>query len=233
MYRIQRSLCILAAAAWPAVALPADNAYSQMAPLEQYLMPADAEIALARSAAPASISSHAAVLVLDRKGYRTAVEGDNGFACIVERSWATGADDPEFWNPRMRAPICFNAPAVRSFLPFTLKRTEWVLAGESKAGMFARLSAALDRKELPSPEPGSMCYMMSRQGYLNDRAGPWRPHLMFFTPLTEAAAWGADLPGSPVMASRDAEDRLTVFMVPVGHWSDGSAAPGAGMQETK
>jgi hypothetical protein len=54
--------------------------------LDQYLIPDEkAEIALARSAAPASISDKAEVMVLRRDGYATAVKGSNGFTCIVER----------------------------------------------------------------------------------------------------------------------------------------------------
>lgn len=47
---------------------------------------------------------------------------------------------------------------------------------------------------------------------------------MFFVPLTEPAAWGADLPGSPLIGAKDAEDRLTVFLLPVAEWSDGTVA---------
>ena len=51
-------------------------AYTVMAPLDQYLIPDEkAEIALARSAAPASISDAAEVMVLRREGYATAVKG--------------------------------------------------------------------------------------------------------------------------------------------------------------
>jgi hypothetical protein len=210
--------------AWPAQAQDAKATYLNMAPLDQYLT-ADrsAEIALARSAAPESISRDAEVMVLGQHGYETAVKGKNGFVCVVERSWTTGIDDPEFWNPKLRGPICFNPPAARSYLPLTLKKTEWVLAGQSKAQMFGNLKAAFDRKELPTLEPGAMCYMLSRQGYLNDHDGHWHPHLMFFMPQPGGATWGANLPGSPILASEDAEDRLTVFLVPVAKWSDGTA----------
>jgi hypothetical protein len=75
-----------------------------------------------------------------------------------------GIDDPDFWNPKLRAPICFNPPAVRSYLPQTIRKTELILAGRSKAQMFEHIQAALDRKELPAPEFGAMCYMMSKQG---------------------------------------------------------------------
>src|ERR1700745_3075091 len=76
--------------------------YPIMASLDQYLITdRNAEIALARSAAPASISNDARVLVLGRHGYETAVEGKNGFVCLVERSWMSHFDSPEFWNPKL------------------------------------------------------------------------------------------------------------------------------------
>ena len=196
--------------------------YPSMAPLEQYLMDRNSEIALAQTAAPESISRDADVLVLGRHGYETARKGKNGFACIVQRSWTAGIDDPDFWNPKLRAPICFNAPAARSFLPRTIKKTELVLAGRTKNEMFETIKAAIGKKDLPAPEPGSMCYMLSKQGYLSDRDGHWHPHLMFFAPLTEPSAWGANLNASPVLASQDTIEQLTVFLVPVGQWSDGT-----------
>lgn len=68
-----------------------------------------------------------------------------------------------------------------------------------------------------------MCYMLSKQGYLSDHDGHWHPHLMFFVSQTDAVTWGANLPGSPILASSAPEDRLTVFLIPVGKWSDGTA----------
>jgi hypothetical protein len=209
--------------AWQASAQEARTAYPSMAPLDQYLMERSAEIAMARSAAPASISEDAEVMVLGRHGYETAAKGKNGFVCIVERAWASGIDEPDFWNPKQRGPICLNPPAVRSYLPQTILKTESILAGRSKAQMFEDLKAALDKKKLPPPESGAMSYMMSKQGHLNDRAGHWHPHLMFFVPPTDAATWGADLQGSPIIRADDPQGRMTVFMVPVGHWSDGTA----------
>jgi hypothetical protein len=69
--------------------------YPRMASLDQYLMDRDAEIALARSAAPPSIASDATVMVLGKHGYETAVEGKNGFVCIVGRTWTDGFDRPD------------------------------------------------------------------------------------------------------------------------------------------
>jgi hypothetical protein len=198
--------------------------YPAMAPVEQYLMAdRNAEIALARSAAPESVSGDAEVLVLGRHGYETAVKGKNGFVCLVERGWTAGVDDPDFWNPKLHGPLCLNPQAARSYLPLTIKKTELVLAGKSKTQMVDAISASFDNKELPSLEPGAMCYMLSKQGYLGDGNGHWRPHVMFFVPISASRTWGANLPGSPVLASDSAHDRLTIFMIPVAKWSDGTA----------
>ena len=217
------ALVIMFGAAWQARAEDAKAPYPTMAPLEQYLIPdRNAEMALARSAAPESISHDAEVLVLGQRGYETAVKGKNGFVCFVQRSWAAGPDDPEFWNPKLRSPICLNPPAARSFLPLIIKKTEWVLAGRSKAQISEDLQAVFDKKDLPALEPGAMSYMQSKQGNLNDSAGRWHPHVMFFVPLAEAQTWGANLPGSPMLATEDAPERMTIFMVPVAKWSDGT-----------
>ena len=218
-------LAILFCAAWQTKAQETKRLYPKMAPLGQYLMDRDAEIALARSAAPDSISHDAEVLVLGRHGYETAVKGKNGFVCVVERSWTTGSGDPEFWNAKLRGPICFNPPAARTYLPLTIKKTELILAGQSEEQMFAAIRTALDKKELPALEPNAMCYMLSKEGYLNDGAGRWHPHLMFFLPGTGDARWGEDLPGSPIITTKDVDDRLTILMIPVRRWSDGTVDP--------
>jgi hypothetical protein len=209
-----------------AVSLCAQGKYPKMAPVAEYREArAGAEIALARSAAPPSISDNAEVLVMGARGYERAAAGTNGFVCVVERSWATEPGDAEFWNTKIRAPICFNPAAARSVLPDYLKRSEWVLAGVSEDAILERTKAAVAAKTLPAPEPGAMCYMMSKQGYLNDRDVHWHPHLMFFTPHTADAAWGANLHGSPVLAAQGKIEPGTVFFIPVMHWSDGTPAP--------
>jgi hypothetical protein len=199
-----------------------------MAKLDQYLMKdRSAEIALARSAAPPAISNGARVLILGRQGYETAAEGTNGFTCLVERSWMCPFDHPDFWNPKLRGPVCYNAPASRSVLPMTLHRTQLALAGSSKPQMLAQLEA--EQTQHPTaPEQGAMSYMMSRLQYLGDSAGSWFPHLMFHVPKTPTEAWGGNVAGSPVMVDdehRQVPEPQTIFMVPVGHWSDGTPAP--------
>ena len=214
-------------------AFPCLNGYAQlakapcpaMAPLGEYLMPESAEIALARSAAPASISGDAEVMVLRRDGYATAVKGKNGFVCIVERAWGKATDDSEFWNQKMRAPHCFNPQAARTFLQIYLMKTKLVLAGKSKTEIFKATTSALDHKELPPLEPGAMAYMMSKQQYLSDHDVSWHPHVMFFAAGDATKSWGADLPDSPVMAANDPEERVTILFVLADKWSDGTVAP--------
>jgi hypothetical protein len=139
-----------------AAAQDSKEPYPTMAPIEQYLMDRDAEIALARSAAPDAISHDASVLVLSRHGYETAVEGKNGWVCWVGRGGMAMFDNPEFWNPRVRAADCLNPPAARSILPYAYKRAELLLAGHSKREVIAAIKAAIDKKELPSLEQGTV-----------------------------------------------------------------------------
>lgn len=215
-------LLVQAALACAAPAFAATTSHEAMAPLDRYLMPKAAEIALARSAAPAAISAAAEVMVLGRRGYSTAVKGRNGFLCIVERSWAVASTDPAYWDPAVRGPICFNTVAARSFLPIYLMKTRLLLAGKSRATVLQTIDSALDRKELPALAPGAMCYMMSKGQEIGDPVSHWHPHLMFFVADGTVANWGADLPGSPVMSAPDPEERATILMVLVNHWSDGT-----------
>ena len=203
---------------------PDPKAVSEMAPVDQYLM-ADraAEIALARSAAPESISRDAEVRVLGRRGFETAVKGKNGFVCIVGRSW-TSAADADFWDPKVRVPLCVNAAAARSYLLHVSKLTEMGLAGRTPAQMNEAVSAAIARRELPPMEPGAMCYMMSKEGYGGESIPHWPSHLMFFFTDGDLASWGANLPGSPVVGVNDPVEHLTQFVVAVRRWSDGTPA---------
>ena len=199
--------------------------YVHIAAIDQYLMDRETEIALARSAAPSSISRDAEILVLGPEGYATAVKGKNGFVCIVERSWMAPYDDPEFLNPDQRLPLCLNPPAAQTHLPLTIRATELALSGMSKSRMFDAIKTAFEKKELPSPAPGSMCYMMSRQQYFGRRYRNADPHLMFWFPRDDEMNWGAGLPASPVYVHQDSPDPITTFIISVSKWSDGTAAP--------
>lgn len=206
--------------AWPAAGADRTAAYPNMAPVAEYMMPRDAEIALARSAAPASISGAAGIFVMGRQGYETVATSGNGFVCLVERAWMAGFDTPEFWNPKIRGPMCLNPAAVRTYLPQTLLRTRLALSGRSKAQIAAAVESAVARHELPAIEGGALCYMLSKDGYLADDGGHWHPHMMFFAPASDPVSWGAGLDGSPVLAAKDAY--ITIFMIPVRKWSDGT-----------
>jgi hypothetical protein len=203
--------------------------YATMAPIEQYLMAdRDAEIALARTAAPPPIAKDATVLVLTRQGYEKAVEGTNDFVCSVERSWYSPFTDPEYWNPKERSPSCLNGPAARSVLPIQHKVTALALSGLTKDAIIARVKESIAKGELRGPEIGSMSYMMSPQQYLNDGGQHWHPHLMFYMPgEMNPEVWGSNLPtGSAVFGGGQdmpGGGRMpwTIFVVPVPKWSNG------------
>ena len=206
------------------VAQDLSTPYRKMALIEQYLMDRSAEIELARTAAPDSISRDAEVVVLGRHGFETAVKGKNGFVCIVGRGWSSAAD-PDFWNPKVRVPMCMNAPAARTYLIAIAKITELGLAGRTLSEVNEAIANAIAKKELPAMEPGSMCYMTGKQGYGGDVVPHWPPHLMFFYSDTDPAIWGANLPGSPIVGFADPLSHLTQFVIAVEQYSDGSPAP--------
>lgn len=200
--------------------------YPSMAPIDQYLMDRDGKISLARSAAPEAISRDAKVLVLGRHGYETGRRRQEWFCvCVVERAWTADLDSSEF--PKIRGAVCLNAPAARSILPITYRRTEMVLAGQKKAQMMEGNKAAFEKGELPPLEPGAMSYMISKAAYLTDDDDHNVAHLMFYAAPLDGKAWGADLPKSPVMLNPQFKGAqpVDVFIVPVARWSDGSAAP--------
>jgi hypothetical protein len=220
------ALVIVLSLPWPARAQDSGPLYERMAPIEQYLMTdRNTEVAFARTAAPESISRDAEVLVLGRHGYETAVKGNNGWVCVVERSWMAPFDDPEFLNPDQRVPLCLNPPGARTHLPLTFKTTELAMAGQSKTQMYDSIKAAYDKKELPLPEPGAMCYMMSKQQYFSRKAGNADPHLMFWFPKTDDMFWGAAFPDSPIDVHQYSPQPITEFDISVSKWSDGTAAP--------
>ena len=235
-YTLGAALLIAALGDGPALAQDAPAPYPKLAPIEQYLMDRDAEIALARSAAPASISKDATVLVLGRHGYETAATGTNGFVCMVARGWVGALDWPEAFNPKTRGAECLNPQAARSIVPLAEIRTEMFFAGRSRSEIIARIKDALRQGESPALEPGAMSYMMGRNSYLTDQGNHNMPHVMFYVPDADDAAWGAKMAGSPVGSGPywsfyDKTDGdfaglpiIHVFTVMVGQWSDGTPA---------
>ena len=242
MIRAIASFALLAilGAAWPVRAQNSKTLYPKMAPIDQYLMGRDAEIALARTAAPESISRDATILVLGRHGYETAVQGHNGFVCLVDRSWGAAFDWPEFWNPKVRSAYCVNPPAARSIIPIVREKTELLLAGRPKTEVIDALKASFAKRELPALEPGAMSYMMGKGSYLTDKGSHDLAHVMFYT-ASDAAAWGANLSNSPVKGgnsmwfyAQQSKNQLkglpaiNIFIVGVQEWSDGTSANSPG-----
>jgi len=203
--------------------------------IRPYLM-ADraAEIALARTAAPASVSAKATVLVLGAHGYVEAAKGTNGFTCAVMRSFAGKPTDANFWTPSLSAPHCFNPPASRSVLPAVLARAEWALAGATPAEMTARTKAAYAGHRFSMPATGAMAYMLSPKQHLADTDPHWMPHLMFYYDRSvSAATFGAGGEESPILDATggDASSPIQVIYIPTHAWADGTVnthkAPGA------
>lgn len=161
--------------------------YPRMAAISQYQMEESAEIQLARSAAPNSISGDATILVLRRQGYETAVEGKNGFVCMVARSWMAALDWPEFWNPKVRAADCMNPQAARSILPIAFLRSRMAMAGRSKAEILSAVKAAFENRQMPTFESGAMDYMT--------HVGPLLVLLVEGTIANERAATDSCVPG--------------------------------------
>ena len=195
------------------------------APVDQYMMSRDAEIALAKSAAPPSISDKATVMVLTPQGYETAIKGSNGFVCLVERSWLAELTNPGVWNPAVRGHDCLNVPAARSVLPHYLERAKWAMTGLTIPQMIARTKAELAAKTYVMPEAGAVAFMLSKEQKVGDQAAHWHPHLMFFIANVSDADMGANLAGSPLLHPfATAPDVYGIFLVPVGKWSDGTPA---------
>lgn len=201
----------------------ARSPYPNMAPVAQYMMAtSEEEIALARSAAPPSVSRDAEILILTPHGYVTAVKGKNGFVCLVERSWNADFNDPLFWSPLIRGADCLNPEAARAIIPHYRERANWALAGISKAEMLARTKAEISAHTYILPGPGAMSFMLSKEQRLGDPISNWHPHLMFFVANATDASWGANFDSSPVLIGVTGSDPIKTFLVPVGKWSDGT-----------
>lgn len=202
--RTRTLICCVLAVAWTVGAfLPvasAAPAYQHMAPASQYLMNGSAEIALARSAAPPSISQKATVLVLTAHGYVVASTGTNGFVCYVGRSWLASFDWPEYWNPHVRAAGCLNSIAAQTMVPIEKLRATLAMEGRSPLEMANAVKTALGKGEIPPLGSGGVSYMMSRRSYLQDALPHNVAHVMFYFPLDGAASLGAGLAGSPIIA---------------------------------
>ena len=190
-------------------------------PLSEYLMPQDAETALAKSAAPDNISGRATIKVLTPSGFRVVHEGDNGFVCMVMRGFAAPTYTPPqlrdlVYDAALRAPICFDPTAARTVMPFYELRTKLGMEGKAPEQIAAGLQAAYARGELPKRNEVSFAYMWSANQNLGGGVGHWHPHMMVFTPYYENSMLGNNPFGAPLpLVTDDAGTPFAVVVIPV------------------
>ncbi len=215
MRRLPFALLLLATIATP---LAAQGKYP---PVDAYLMPRDAEIALARSAAPPALADRASVKVLTKSGFEVAQEGDNGLVCLVMRGFSAPTYTPAafraiVYDPTIHAPICFAAPAVRAVLPYYELRTKLALAGKDPDQITEALQAAYVKGELPRRDGATFAYMFSAHQHLGPGIGAWHPHMMVFVPYADAATVGATPFGETLpTVTDDAGTPFAVVVIPV------------------
>jgi hypothetical protein len=218
----------VACAAGSAGAIPAAAQRAAAVDVGPYLMPdRAAEIALARSAAPRSISDSATIMVLGRVGFVTAVQGTNGFTCLVVRSLSDPLTSPTRWNPKSVAPHCFNPPAARTVLPTVLAQTAWVIAGLTNEQIIKRFDDGYASHRFVSPAAGAMTYMLSPEQTLGPNNSHWVPHLMFYYDKSASPSmWGVGDSVTTIINGSAGDPNATVLMllVPVRRWSTGASA---------
>ena len=195
-------------------------------PLSEYMMTPEAEIALAKSAAPESVSAHATVKILTASGYKVAAQGDNGFICLVMRGWSAPTYTPAqfrdlVYDAAVRAPICFNPPAAREVLPYYELRSKLGMEGKTPDQISESVQAAYSKGELPRREEVSFAYMWSADQNLGTGIGHWHPHMMIFAPYYDNSLLGNNEFGSPLPQLSD--DARTPFAVVVIRVDDGLA----------
>jgi hypothetical protein len=206
------------------IAIPAASLHAQQSkypPLDRYLMPRDAEVALARSAAPPSISDHATIKVLTRSGFEVAHQGDNGAVCMVMRGFSAPTYTPApfrdlVYDATVRAPICFTAPAAKVAMPYYELRTTLALEGRNPDQIAAAVNRAYADGTLPRRDGVTIAYMWSADQNLASGVGAWHPHVMLFAPNYDNAMVGGHPFGSPLpQVTDDANTPFTVVVVPV------------------
>jgi hypothetical protein len=218
MKKLAISLVILVATLG-AAALPAQS--PKYPPLSKYMMARDAEIALAKSAAPDNISDHATVKVLTASGFRAVHEGDNGFVCMVMRGWSAPTYTPAqfrdlVYDANVRAPICFNPEASRTVLPFYELRSKLGMEGKTPDQIAEGVQAEYAKGELPKRDIVSFAYMWSADQILAPGISHWHPHMMVFAPYHNNSMLGNNEFGSPLpQLSDDAGTPFAVIVIPV------------------
>jgi hypothetical protein len=190
-------------------------------PLSEYMMPRDAEMSLAKSAAPASISNRATIKVLATSGFQVAHQGDNGFVCMVMRGWSAPTYSPALlrelvYDIKALAPICFDPGAARMVMPYYELRSKLGMEGKPPDQIAAGVSTAYAKGDLPKREGVSFAYMWSVEQDLGGGAGHWHPHMMVFSPYYKNSMLGGHEFGSPLpFVSDDAGTPFAVVLIPV------------------
>ena len=190
-------------------------------PISQYLMPREEEIALAKSAAPASISDRATIKVLSKTGFEIAERGDNGNVCMVMRGFSAPTYTPAqfrdlVYDPTVHAPICFTEPAARMVMPYYEMRTVLAIEGRDPEQIAAALEKAYVGGKLPRREGVSFAYMWGAHQQLGSGIGAWHPHVMIFAPYYSNGMVGGNAFGSPLpQLSDDAGTPFAVVVIPV------------------
>ena len=189
-------------------------------PVSEYLMPRDAEIALAKSAAPDNISGKATIKVLTASGFQVAHEGDNGFVCLVMRGFGAPTFTPTdlrnlVYDAKLRAPICFDPQAAQTVVPYYELRHKLGLEGKSPEEIAKSIQAAYSNGSLPKRDRVSFAYMWSANQILGP-AGHWHPHMMVFSPNYETSMLGANMASDPgPFVTDDAGTPLAVVVIRV------------------
>jgi hypothetical protein len=190
-------------------------------PVSDYMMTPEAEVVLARSAAPDRISSHATVEILTASGYKEAAKGDNGFVCIVMRGWSVPfIRKPEYYG-KTRAPICYDPVASRTVLPYQELCAKLGLEGKDVETINREVAMAYALGELPKMDSVAFAYMWSADQDLGPEVKHWHPHMMVYAPYYKNSMLG-DLPvaGTLPFVSPDEGTPFAVVVIAV----DDSAA---------
>ncbi len=185
-------------------------------PLNEYMMAPEAEIALAKSAAPEKISGRATVKILTASGYKVAAQGDNGFVCMVLRSWSAAPDPEASYYSRLRAPICFDPVASRTVVPAEEMRTKLGMEGKNPDAIAREVAAAYGLGKLPRMEGVAFAYMWSADQDVGPGFGAWHPHMMVYAPYYENSMLGGNEVGGPAPSvGSDAGTPFSVVVIPV------------------
>jgi hypothetical protein len=216
-------------ALWAGVLVPAAVAQTsrsqatKYSPIEEYLIPQPAEIALAKSAGPANISDRATIKVLTTSGFTVVHQGDNGFVCMVMRGFSAPTYTPAqfrnlVYDVAVRAPICFDPKAAKEVMPYYELRTKLAMQRKDPNEIAEGVQAAYARGELPKRDGVSFAYMWSAEQNLLPGVGHWHPHVMVFAPYYDNSMVGGNTFGAPLPQVTDDEGTpFSVVVIPVDH----------------